>query len=346
MRRAIFCLVFAVCSAVRATNAYLDDVTQVFSSPSPQAHQPWLDAIHNSHSSVFMEMFHLSDARVVDELIAAKNRNVRVQVILDRKGLSGGLKKTLYNKLLQAKVEVRPSSPAFSISHAKSMVIDEKIAFITSMNLTTMFNSTFDLGVEVSDESVVHDLLKVFQSDWDNYNNITPVTPQVSSPFLVVSPVNSKRKILDLIHYGTKSLQVTVENLGNDEIIGALIWMHSKGSVIQVLVPLCDENENPFYNFPALERLKKFVDVKVMPAPATPDQPYIHGKTIMAIGDQGPRVFVGSENFSNNSLMNAREIGILLQNAAVTQKFTTTFTNLWSAAIDVPPQNPSLCGNH
>ena len=52
--------------------------------------------------------------------------------------------------LLEAEIEVRDSNPSFVLTHEKSMVIDEKMAFVKSLNWETK-NLT-----ETSDYAIVN----------------------------------------------------------------------------------------------------------------------------------------------------------------------------------------------
>jgi phosphatidylserine/phosphatidylglycerophosphate/cardiolipin synthase-like enzyme len=58
---------------------------------------------------------------------------------------------------------------------------------------------------------------------------------------------------------------------------------------------------------------------------------YIHAKVILAdYGESGASVLVGSENFSNASLTENRELGIVTTNAAILSSIHTTLASDFS----------------
>ena len=55
---------------------------------------------------------------------------------------------------------------------------------------------------------------------------------------------------------------------------------------------------------------------------------YIHAKLILAdYGQSGQQAFVGSENFSNPSLTENRELGLTLTDPGILQSLNTTFAS-------------------
>ena len=47
-----------------------------------------------------------------------------------------------------------------------------------------------------------------------------------------------------------------------------------RGVAVRVIVPLCDKNPNALYNLPAAQQLSAAgADVRMMPAPETPETP-------------------------------------------------------------------------
>jgi hypothetical protein len=55
--------------------------------------------------------------------------------------------------------------------------------------------------------------------------------------------------------------------------------------VVRLIVPLCDENPNPAFNYaPSKELLDGGAQVKMMPSPATAATPYMHQKMILVDG--------------------------------------------------------------
>ncbi len=83
-------------------------------------------------------MFLFTDPSLLDAVIAAKRRGVHVRVMLNPARRDGSSDNDAARKaLLAAGVSVRNSSAAFAVTHQKSMVIDNKVGFIRSLNWET-----------------------------------------------------------------------------------------------------------------------------------------------------------------------------------------------------------------
>ncbi len=303
-------------------------------TPSPEGHQPFVGAIDGARATIDMTMFHLTDPVVVEALVRAAARGVHARVIVDGKGLGPKANRAAFDQLQAGGVEVRASSPRFSLTHVKAMVVDGQIAFVTAINLTRDADRTRDLGIVTRRPEVVAEVGAIFAADWHNAETRGRDTPELRVPSLVVSPVSSRSKLVALIDSARRELLVTVENLGDPEIERALDGALRRHVGVRLIVPLCDKNPNPLYNLPAARQLAAAgADVRVMPAPETPEQPYMHSKMILA---DGQTAYVGSVNFSTNSTTKARELGIIFANAAATAQIRTLFDTDFAHAIAPP----------
>src|SRR5262245_22927161 len=131
-------------------------------TPNAYGYPEFVQAIQAATRSIRMVMYHLTDPRVIDALVNAAQRGVDGKVILDRGGLLGEGGQEVMARLSRGGVDVRASSPGFSLTHQKSMVIDGTTAFITAINLTRSAGETRDLGVIVSDSSIIREMQTVF----------------------------------------------------------------------------------------------------------------------------------------------------------------------------------------
>jgi phosphatidylserine/phosphatidylglycerophosphate/cardiolipin synthase-like enzyme len=327
--------------APSAFEPLVDGELQLLVTPSPEGHQPFVRAIDGARATIDMTMFHLTDPEVVDALVHAAGRGVKVRVIVDGKGLEPKSNHAAFEKLHGGGVDIRASSPGFSLTHVKAMVVDGQVAFVTAINLTKDADRTRDLGVVTQQSDVVAEVDAIFAADWQNAETQGSDTPALHVPSLVVSPVSSRGKLVALIESARRELLVTVENLGDPEIERALTGALHRHVGVRMIVPLCDKNPNPLYNLPAARQLADAgADVRVMPAPETPEQPYMHSKMILA---DGQTAYVGSVNFSTNSTTKARELGIIFANAAASAQIRALFDADFAHAI-APPAD-AKCGN-
>ncbi len=131
--------------------------------------KPIVDAIDAAKNSLKIKMFVFSDPDLINAVIAAKKRGVNVQVMLNPARRSGEEENWETRKLLEdAGIEVKDSNPEFGLTHEKSMVIDEEIAFIKSLNWATKnLTVTRDYAITTSHKHEVDEVISCFTADWD-----------------------------------------------------------------------------------------------------------------------------------------------------------------------------------
>lgn len=321
--------------------ALVDPQLELLVTPSPEGHAPFIRAIDAATLSIDMTMFHLTDPAVVDALVRAAQRGVKVRVIVDHDGLTAKGNHAAFDRLVAGGVLARGSSPAFSLTHVKAMVVDGHAAFVTAINLTRDADRTRDLGIVTRESAIVADVDALFAADWRNAETGGHDTPAQHVASLVVSPVTSRGKLLALIHSAHRELLLTVENLGDREIADALAAAVRDHVRVRVVVPACDKNPNALYNLPAAQSLAAAgAEVRMMAGPESPEQPYMHSKMILV---DGTTAYVGSVNFSSNSLAKARELGIIFANAAAAAKIRELFETDFARAVPPPSATPARC---
>ncbi len=310
----------------------------VFSTPGPDSQRPVINAILSAQHKIQMWMFSMSNPEVISALKTAAGKGVTIEIIFD-KGMFKGTNAFVNDLQATRGITINQASKAFSLSHAKTFIVDDSRAYIMTLNLTKNFPVQRDTGVETSDASIVADLQTLFAADLRNSQSGGSETPSLSNSNLVISPTDSTSEILALINSAQQSIELTVENLGQRDVIAALIATHARGVDVKVITPLCDMNPNSGYNVPGLKQLSSAgVQARAMGYPATAAMPYMHQKMIIV---DGARFFVGSENFSMNSLSAAREIGVIVKVDETTAVVEQNFATDWAAAQDInniPPQ--------
>ncbi|HEX7663508.1 MAG TPA: phospholipase D-like domain-containing protein [Polyangiaceae bacterium] len=315
-----------------------------FVLPSPDGLAPVAAQIASAKKSIEMIMFHLSERSMIDALLAAKARGVDVRLILDAKNLKSKSSQKIVAELEAHGVVVTPSSPDFSITHAKAMVIDDERVVVMSLNLTTIYPKTRDYGVVTTDHDVVAEFDRVFAADVQNAAAKTKITPPLSCTKLLWSPVSSEPKLVGLIDSAQQTIVTSTENLGDSAIEAALARAAARHVSVRVLTPLCDLNPNPLFNVPLVKKLDaEGVDARVMPGPSSPARPYVHAKMMIV---DGKSAYVGSVNFSENSTHSARELGIVIDDPAAIGAFGGAFESDWAQAILPPEDTSNVCGKH
>ncbi len=347
MTKTILVLGCVLSAAIANASTWLDHLelqgsTKLFTGPSLTAHQPFDTIIDDAQKSVLMEMYHLTDHAVAQSLENAKARGIDVTVILDQGGLKSGGEAAIQKELASDQINTVSSSPAFSITHTKSVVVDGKRAIVSSMNLTDHPEVRRDYGVTIEDPGVIQEMESVFNTDIANAQNQAAETPQLSDPHLLWSPINSSQKLHDLIVSAQNSIVAVAENVLDTSIINDLIAAEARGVQVRVLSPACAMGGNPSGNYQASQKLAAGgVHARQMPSPATAQTPYLHGKMMVI---DNARAYIGSINYSYNSLHRARELGIALSDTAVIKGLAKSFEDDFAAAKDLGAQVPVCSG--
>lgn len=291
-------------------------------SIAPQdGHNLFHDSIDQAKTSIDMMMYHLSDLETEKHLLAAQKRGVQIRIILDANALKSRTSTLIFNDLTASGISVQTSTPMFSITHVKAAVFDNSWALVTSINLTNTATYSRDFGIKTYDGDVVAEFESVFTTDLANAQNKTALTPELKVAKLLWSPVNSLDKILALINSATKSIYLEVENFGHSDVLAALEAKARAGISVVVVVPACVEGGGT-RNLPFLKDLAAAgVDARLSMPPYSGQNPYIHAKAIV-VDEQ--TFYVGSENFSYNSLILAREMGIVEANPTISAAIRST----------------------
>ena len=127
-----------------------------------------LEPINAAKRSLNIRMFLFTEPTLLKAVIAAKQRGVNVRVMLNPARRNGKSENEKARKaLLAAGVEVRDSSAAFALTHQKSMVIDDKIGFVESLNWEPRdLTETRDYAVTTTKKSEVREMVRCFDADW------------------------------------------------------------------------------------------------------------------------------------------------------------------------------------
>ncbi|GLV56990.1 hypothetical protein KDH_38290 [Dictyobacter sp. S3.2.2.5] len=281
------------------------------------------NAISGAKKSVWLEIYLLTDKKVINALEDAAHRHVDVRVMLEVHPYGNGSvspQQTL-EKLRAAGIKTQATSPDFALTHEKGMVIDGQTAYIMTSNFTNaaLGNSKYTLnreyGIIDSNAQDVKSVQNIFTADW----NRQPF--KLNNSRLVVSPLNSHSTFLSLIGSAQKSISIEAEEMQDSKVEQALTTAARRGVKIQVVLPDSSSNDS---NQEGITTIKKGgAQVK------QDKRLYMHAKIIIV--DQH-KAFVGSENISTASLDKNRELGIVVSDASVINALSQTFQSDWQAS--------------
>jgi phosphatidylserine/phosphatidylglycerophosphate/cardiolipin synthase-like enzyme len=290
---------------------------QLFIEPEEGA-QPVVRFIDGSKQTLDVAMYLLSDRPVVTALENAAKRGVHVRVMLEEHPYgSGPGNEANYQRLKSAGISVSWSPPEFTLSHDKYAVADRRTGLVGTANWTTSaFAENREYIVVDDDPSDVAALTAIFDADWSRQ----AVT--VDDARLVVSPTNSRSSFLALIRGSATSLDLEAEEMQDQEIEDALGQAAKRGVTVRAIVPAPTGGTDA--NAAGKQKITAN-GVKVRQL----GHPYVHAKDIIV---DKREAFIGSENISNQSLNNNREVGIVLVDSVAIGRLDKTFSQDWGAA--------------
>lgn len=276
--------------------------------------QPILDEIKFAACSIDISMYIFTNQDVFDGLEFAVDRGLRLRVILERQPFgSFGDQQDMYDRLTAAGIDVRWGPDQFTYSHSKYMIADSSVLVVTNQNFTNAgFNNNREFGVITTDPRYVKDAKAIFTADW----NRSQVSDSIE--YLVVSPINSRFTIVEMIAGSTESVWMYAEVLRDDDVTNALSAAAERGVDVRILVnPSADEDDAPYF----LQALTDGVQVRVL------RDPYVHSKALIV---DGTSALVGSQNYSYTSLDLNREVGIVLTDTANLDRIVSVYVRDWS----------------
>ena len=354
---------------------------ECFSSPDTSFNVT-LNYLRQAKKEILMEMYAISNGFLLREFTDALGRNgtMNIQVIVSRKWASGAenhwTHAALYNISslpgYEANVQAYYSRGDLSFDHSKFIIIDREVVIVQSANWAKSgipprnSDGNREWGVAIRNPEVVEYFLNVFVDDvvtatpyvqdGDDYDflSATTYTGPYPAPFTnqtftgtmtitsLVSPNECIPPIVALIDSATTTLDVQQmyskidwdgsPNQFNDAIIAAA----ARGVTCRVML----DNRSSGMQEVADMLLANGVQV------AFTNQTYFgwtHNKGVIA---DNQRVLISSINWSNESVSENREAGVIIAHSGVANFFAQIFQWDWEvgeylgAPTTPPPPEP------
>ena len=282
--------------------------------------QPIIDAIHEATKSLRIKMFLFSDPTLLGAVIDAHRRGVKVRLMLNPARRSGEAENEESRKTLtQAGVEVIDSNPVFDLTHEKSMVVDDRIAFVKSLNWETKnLTETRDYAVITDDKREVGEVIDCFEADWSR-KSFDPG----EHAHLIWCEGNGRDKIAEFIDQAKHTLFLQNERYQDAIIIEHLVRAKVRGVKVHVMArpPHTLKKEKLVEGVGSL-RIMDDVGIKVHKLKHLK----LHAKMLFA---DGVRAIVGSINLAPGSFDSRRELAIEVHDDDVVERLHTIVRHDW-----------------
>lgn len=280
-----------------------------------------IEAIDAAEKTLRIKMFLFSDPDLINALVAAKKRGVEIKVMLNPARRSGELENEETCKVLTAAgIEVKDSNPDFVLTHEKSMVVDDKIAFVKSLNWETKnLTETRDYAIVTSNSHEVEEIILCFEADWERRD----FDPGEDAK-LIWCRGNGRTRIAKFIDEAKHSLFIQNERFQDLVIIERLVRAASRGVKVHVMVrpPHTLKTEKLVEGVGGL-RIMDDVGIKIHKLKHLK----LHGKMLLA---DGCRAIVGSINLAPGSFDDRRELAIEVNDPDIVERLQEIAHHDWN----------------
>ena len=282
--------------------------------------KPIIDAIDAARKSLRIKMFSFSAPDLLKAVIAAHQRGVKVWVMLNAARRSGeDDNKTVRKALTRAGADVKDSSPEFGITHEKSMVVDDELAFVKSLNWATEnLTETRDYAIVTGHKKGVREVSDGFEADWHRQ-----VFKPGLSAHMIWCPNDGRERIAHFIDEVRHTLFVQNERYQDAVIIERLVRAKERGVKIHVMArpPHTLKKDKLIEGVGGL-RIMDDVGIKVHKLKHLK----LHGKMLLA---DGSRAIVGSINLAPGSFDDRRELAIEVHDEEVVARLDKIARHDW-----------------
>lgn len=290
-----------------------------------------INAIDAAKKSLRIKMFLFSDPGLINAVIQAKHRGVKVKVMLNPARRNGEEENEDTRKILEdAGIEVKDSNPLFGLTHEKSMVVDDNIAFIKSLNWETKnLTETRDYAIITAHKHEVDEVILCFEADWHR-KSFEPG----ENAHLIWCSYNGRERIAHFIDEAKHTLFVQNERFQDLVIIERIIRAAARGVKVHVMVrpPHTLKKEKLVEGVGGL-RIMDDVGIKIHKL----QHLKLHGKMLLA---DGCRAIVGSINLAPGSFDDRRELAIQVNDTDIVERLQKIAHHDWknSHPLDLSDQ--------
>ncbi|MBP6921416.1 hypothetical protein KBB89_02625 [Candidatus Gracilibacteria bacterium] len=271
--------------------------------------ESWIiDMIDESRERVWISVYSFTLPSLRESLVRAHERGVDVRVILEKfpfGNTSINRETEIFLKNNEIPMHLSGENQ-FAFMHAKFSVIDSDWIIETANWTRASFSSNREFFVSGKDVSILENLAAIFEKDFSGGIGGS------QDVRLLAGPTNAHERIINFIGQVNSSLDIYAPSFSDEEILKELSTLCLEGKSVRLLLANYEDSAEPVLEHGTC------IQVHKMKKP-------LHAKVI--IRDK-KSAFVGSFNYTKNSLENNREIGIFLS-GEITKSISESFESDW-----------------
>ncbi len=307
---------------------------------------PIMNALSDAKKNVSISIYTITNESIVSILLDKLKNGIEVKILVEGSP-AGGIPDAEISALYTlsesgAKVKAIISNDGykrFEYNHSKYAEIDGEYTITTSENWTeSSFNGNIGWGAIIKSKEFTNYFEKVFDNDFSYEYDTTNFTDIHKSKVKTyqkyerkeietktynckVTPVlspeyswDSMKKLISSAEYRIFAEQLEVESSWPTGTDNPLIWMSDRNTDCRLIV-------NTAYN-----EIPDMGDLNIA-VRNSDDIGYVHNKGIIV----DDKVWIGSVNFSENSLRNNRESAVIIESEDVSEFFSQSFMKNWGS---------------
>ncbi len=271
--------------------------------------EDWLiKKINNTKNRAWVNVYTFTLPWLRESLFRAKNRWVDVRVLLEKNPYNTV---TINRETIQFLTEnVIPfhesSEKQFAFLHAKYMIFDESWIVETANWTRSSFSTNREFFVLGTDNSILTNLVDIFQEDFTGWKG------ESTDSRLLAGPTNARERLVLFLDHSEQEVDIYAPSLTDDVLIQKLNDICHRWVKVRILKAEYEENDQKYDTCLQVRRMKK----------------PLHAKVILTDRNEG---FVGSFNYTKNSLENNREVWLFIQGKKIGE-IVQIFENDWQRA--------------
>ena len=357
----IVCAIFLL-SAVNAVS-FANKAQQLVIVPYDEAvnrtaRDVFIAMLDEAKTSIDLMMYQLKDQPMINALVQAKKRGIKIRIIQESSPFKHALNKEEnglggLKQLEELSVPIQTLAKRFwfseenhiALAHSKVLIIDnERIAIMTCNWDKSSLDGTRDLGLVIDKQTnpeEVTDIVGIFAADWNNQEFDYKSKSLVVGPGHNLDRQSQRDEFIKLFSTAKKSIKIYTQSYNDEKTAKALEDICHKGIKVSLLMtpfPFGGSKDTSavfqdrlinagcevqyMKRDPGLEN-DKLVANKMRAKNTTF---YIHAKSFL-VDDE--KAYIGSCNYYAPSFEYTREIGIVTQDIGVINKLKNIFHRDW-----------------
>ncbi len=205
------------------------DLISVYFGPKNNLSEQLIKLINLSEKNIYGAFYSLRLFKVASALIDAKNRGVKVHLVMDNGRINS--RRSQY-ALLRKHISINVTRQPRGLMHNKFCVFDNKVIWTGSYNPT--YNGTYynnNNAVVINSEILAKDFINEFRriSGSENYKDYRRQTAENEIAVFFSKKDNCKQRIIQLLNSAEKSICFASFIFTDKDIAKVIISKHNKG---------------------------------------------------------------------------------------------------------------------